>query len=201
MITASVSASTALQCSVSAVGSMIIPTDTKKIAANMSRTGRTRFSISICCPDSATSDPAMKAPSATEYPNESASSAAAKQIPMLATSVVSGCPRRRTARIARGTVRRPNPMSAVRNIASLMAVRRISVGDTAPDREIVVRIVRRKIAIRSSMMSIPNTSSVTRPFTFCSWNAFTMIVVLEIPVIAPAKMLSIRVNPSTWPRR
>ena len=77
----------------------------------------------------------------------------------------------------------------------------MSLGDTAPDREIVVRMARRKIAIRSSMMRIPNTSSVTRPFTFCSWNAFTMIVVLEMPVIAPVKMLSSRVKPSICPRR
>jgi hypothetical protein len=92
-------------------------------------------------------------------------------------------------------------MRAARNIANRIAVTRTSVGDTAPEREIVVRIVRRKIAIRSSMMRIPNTSSVTRPFTFCSWNAFTMIVVLEMPTIAPTKMLSIRVNPSICPTR
>ncbi len=65
-MTVSVSTRTAPQCSASALGSMIIPTDTKKIAANMSRTGRTSFSISASCPDSAISEPAMKAPNATE---------------------------------------------------------------------------------------------------------------------------------------
>ncbi len=92
-------------------------------------------------------------------------------------------------------------MRAVRNIASLSAVVRISVAETAPDRARVVRMVSRKIAIRSSMMRIPKTSSVTRPFTFCSSNALTMIVVLEIPMIAPAKMLSRRVKPSICPTR
>ena len=178
-----------------------MPTDTKKIAANMSRTGRTSLSISASCPDSAISEPAMKAPSATEYPNESASSAAAKQIPMLATSVVSGLPSLCTARIARGTVRMPNPMSGARNIASLTAVIPRSAAVTEPDPAMVVSTVSRKIAIRSSMMRIPKTSSVTRPFTFCSSNALTMIVVLEMPMIAPAKMLSIRVKPSICPTR
>ena len=120
---------------------------------------------------------------------------------MLATSVVSDCPSFCTARIALGTVRIPNPIRAARNTANLIAVRRISVRETAPDRESVVRMVRRKIAIRSSMIRIPKTSSVTRPFTFCSWKAFTMIVVLEIPTIAPAKMLSMRVKPSICPTR
>ena len=162
----------------------------------MSRTGRTRFDISASWPDSAINDPAMKAPSATEYPKESASSAAAKQIPMLATNVVSGLPSRCTARIARGTVRIPNPIKGARNIASLTAVSPSSEAETAPDWAIVVRTVSRKIAIRSSMIRIPKTNSVTRPFTFCSSNALTMMVVLEIPTIAPAKMLSMRENPS-----
>ncbi len=70
--TSATSATTATQCCAMSPGSMSIPTDTKKMAANRSRTGRTRASTSCASPDSATSDPAMKAPSATEYPNSSA---------------------------------------------------------------------------------------------------------------------------------
>ena len=47
-------------------GSISMPTETKKIAANMSRTGWTRCSICFSSPDSATSEPARNAPSATE---------------------------------------------------------------------------------------------------------------------------------------
>ncbi len=47
-------------------GSIAIPTDTKKIATNRSRTGTISCSISFPNPDSATSDPAMNAPNATE---------------------------------------------------------------------------------------------------------------------------------------
>ena len=47
-------------------GSMSMPTETKNTAANKSRTGSSRCSMRAPSPDSATSDPAMKAPSATE---------------------------------------------------------------------------------------------------------------------------------------
>jgi hypothetical protein len=47
-------------------GSISMPTDTKKIAANMSRTDSRACSIALACPDSATSAPPRNAPSATE---------------------------------------------------------------------------------------------------------------------------------------
>ena len=44
-----------------------MPTETKKIAANMSLTGSTSvLDLAVSSPDSATSEPAMNAPSATE---------------------------------------------------------------------------------------------------------------------------------------
>jgi hypothetical protein len=84
---------------------MSMPTDTKKMARNMSRTGFTRCSMLSPWPDSLTSDPARKAPRATEYPAPSATQAMPKQIPMLATSVVSGRPMLATNRMNRGTTR------------------------------------------------------------------------------------------------
>jgi len=90
MTTSTVNTSTASQFSSTNSGSMSMPTDTKKMAANKSRTGSTRWSTLFSCPDSATSDPAKKAPSATEYPKVSARSAEAKQMPTLVTSVSSG---------------------------------------------------------------------------------------------------------------
>ena len=45
---------------------MSMPTETKKIAANMSRTGMSRCSTVCPSPDSEMSMPATKAPSATE---------------------------------------------------------------------------------------------------------------------------------------
>ena len=50
----------------SSAGSISMPTETKNTAANTSRTGWTRCSIACASPDSATSEPAMNAPSATE---------------------------------------------------------------------------------------------------------------------------------------
>jgi hypothetical protein len=60
-----VSAASASQCFPSSYGSTSIPTETKKIAAKMSRTGSIKCSTCTPCPDSATSEPARNAPSAT----------------------------------------------------------------------------------------------------------------------------------------
>ena len=65
-ITTADSTSTAPQCCTTTLGSMSMPTDTKKIATNRSRTGCTSCSTAFSSPDSETSEPAMKAPSATE---------------------------------------------------------------------------------------------------------------------------------------
>ena len=65
-ITATENASTAPQCCTMMAGSMSMPTEMKKIAANMSRTGMIRCSTTFSSPDSAISEPAMNAPSATE---------------------------------------------------------------------------------------------------------------------------------------
>ena len=69
-------------------------------------------------PDSATSEPARNAPSATEYPAQSATSAAVKQNPMLATSVVSGLRSRAMLRIAGGTIRSPTANDPARKASS-----------------------------------------------------------------------------------
>jgi hypothetical protein len=60
------STTTATQCSATRRGSIIMPTETKNTAPNMSRTPTTRCSTRPPSPDSATSEPAMKAPRATE---------------------------------------------------------------------------------------------------------------------------------------
>ena len=64
--TTAVSTSTACRCAQTSRGSISIPTDTKNTAANTSRTGSMRCSMIFAAPDSATSAPARKAPSATE---------------------------------------------------------------------------------------------------------------------------------------
>ena len=71
--------------------------------------------------------------------------------------------------------------------------------DTAVPAETVVRMAIRKIPIRSSMIRTPRTMSVNFPLTFCSSNAFAMMVVLEIAMMAPAYTLSSVVHPNIWP--
>jgi hypothetical protein len=65
-ITTAVTASTAPQCRMTSAGFSSIPTATKNTATNTSRTGCTRCSTTFSSPDSAISEPAMKAPSTTE---------------------------------------------------------------------------------------------------------------------------------------
>ena len=64
--TAPVRATAPCQWRATSLGSISMPTDTKNTAANTSRTGSTRCATCFSSPDSATSDPARKAPSATE---------------------------------------------------------------------------------------------------------------------------------------
>jgi hypothetical protein len=106
---------------------------------------------------------------------------------------------RTTARIVRGTTRRPTPMSPARNVASRAPVTARLEAETAVPVATVVRIAMRKMPMRSSMMSTPKTTSVNRPFTRCSSNAFAMIVVLEIAMTAPANTLSSVVQPRSCP--
>ena len=106
---------------------------------------------------------------------------------------------RTTARIVRGTTRRPTPMSPARNVARRAPVTARLEADTAVPVATVVRIAMRKMPMRSSMMRTPKTISVNRPFTPCSSNAFAMIVVLEIAMTAPANTLSSVVQPRSCP--
>ena len=55
-----------IQCAAIAAGSISMPTDTKKIAANRSRIGSISGAIAWSASASATSAPARNAPSATE---------------------------------------------------------------------------------------------------------------------------------------
>jgi hypothetical protein len=64
--TSTVNAITAPQWATMTLGSSNIPTETKNTAANMSRTGSTSRSSRWRAPESPASDPARKAPSATE---------------------------------------------------------------------------------------------------------------------------------------
>ena len=59
-------------------------------------------------------------------------------------------------------------INPARNTANRMAVIPRLPADTPIPAEIAVSTVNRKIAIRSSMMSTPRTSSVNFPLTRCS---------------------------------
>ena len=128
----------------------------------------------------------MKAPSATEYPKTWASSAEAKQIPTLATSVVSARSSRTAASIRRGTISIPQTRRLARNARSRPPAHASSRAETELPTETVERIASRRMTIRSSTIRMPKTVSVNFPLMLCSENALMMIVVLEMARIAPA---------------
>ena len=118
---------------------------------------------------------------------------------MQATSVVSGLPRRTTARIVRGTIKKPSATSASRKAASRPIVSASAPAESPLPVETAVSAAIRKTAIRSSTIRMPTTSSRSRPPTRCSSNALAMIVVLEMASSAPLKRLSTGVQPNARP--
>ena len=88
----------------------------------------------------------------------------AKQMPMLATSVVSGRSSRTIARIARGTTSRPTATSAdqERDAACPRVASSAGAETPAPRRDRGEHAISR-IAIRSSTISTPTTSSRSSP--------------------------------------
>ena len=180
-------------------GSIAIPTETKKMATKRSRIGVMRCAISSPSPDSATSEPAMKAPNATEYPKRSASNAAPNETPIETTTVVSGLPSARTARINGGIVTRPTAMRTTRKVASCTPVTASSPPESPAPDAIVDRRAMRRMAITSSTIRMPKTVSRTTPVTRCSLKVRATIVVLEIATIAPATSASIDVQPKSVP--
>ena len=176
---------------------MEMPTATKKTAAKKSRSGARSFSIMCRAPDSATSAPMMNAPSATEYPNAVASSAAANASPTVVTSVVSSRRSRATDRTKRGTTSRPMPMSAARNVTSCRTVPPISRRESALPWPSAERAASNRMAIRSSKTRMPKTVSRTTGSIGRSWKARAMIVVDEMATMAPVNTLSTADHPSS----
>ena len=124
-----------------------------------------------------------------------ASNAKAKQIPTVATTVVSARPRRTSARTRRGTTSMPTASSTAKKPASRPTVRARAAASSRAPEAAAVSTARMRIAIRSSAIRIPSTISERVCGTFCSAKALAMMVVLEIASAAPAKRLSKPVQP------
>src|SRR6185437_12432018 len=97
------------------VGSSNNPIATKKIAANMSRTGRTSRTMRSEQRAGATTTPARNAPSATLKPSHTASRQAPKQMPSAVTSSGSSRPRLASQSSSRGSSNKPNTSAAATN--------------------------------------------------------------------------------------
>ena len=121
----------------------------------------------------------------------------AKQMPMLATSVVSARLIRITKCMKRGTTSKPTARSATRNAASRPTVVARAPAERPAPLATAVRTAMSRIAIRSSMRRMPTTSSRSLPPIPCSSKALAMIVVLEMATTAPGNMLSSVVQPKS----
>ena len=145
------------QCSAITCGATIIPTETKKIAPNISLIGVTSFSIRSDSTVSASIDPITNAPSAEENPTPSAKATMARQSPMLTMSRTSSLMYFFAFLRRVGMRYIPTRNQSMRKKASFARLYSISppanLFDTASDD----RRTMSRIAIMSSIMMVPNT--------------------------------------------
>ena len=112
--------------------------------------------------------------------------------------MVSSRPSLTTSRTSRGTTSMPTASSADQEGRQLADGPGQRARPTARrPRPAAVSTASSRMAIRSSTIRMPKTSSATLPLTFCSSNALTMMVVLEMAIIAPANRLSSAVQPNS----
>jgi hypothetical protein len=104
-------------------------------------------------------------------------------------------------RISRGTTSSPTTSISASSPPRRPAMCASSPADNPAPEASAVSTASKRIATRSSTTRMPNTTSVMRPFTPCSSNALTMIVVDEIATSAPANRLSWRCHPMARPTR
>lgn len=172
-----------------------MPVATKKMAAKTSRSGRISRSTRRPAPDSATSSPPRKAPSATENPARPASDDMRNAKPTMLTSMVSGLRRPMMARAARGT--RASPATRKRTSSP---TRRPTTAARAPPlspspEAAAVSSAMMSIAPRSSNSVSWKTVSRSSGSTGCSSSTLAMTMVLDAATAPPKKRLPIGLQP------
>lgn len=177
-------------------GSTVMPMDTKKIAANVSRRGLARCSTISPLPDSATSVPAKNAPSATEKPAASAARARPKQSPMQTTTRSSVLRRPTTKRTSRGTTKRPTMRMSPSTSASFPITPPIASALSPSPAATAVSTAASTIASTSWITSMLMTCSRTSGPGSRSSKTFDTSMVLEMAIDAPRKIAAFVSQPS-----
>ena len=114
---------------------------------------------------------------------------------------ISARPRRTTSRISRGTTSMPPTSMTARKPSRRKVVRPRNPADTAPPLVTAVSTARSRMAIRSSATSTENATSLRRPRMPLSAKVLAIMVVLEMAQMAPTKMLSVLLQPSSLPEK
>ena len=199
-ITTTVISNIGNQYSTSMAGSIIIPTETKKIAPKRSFTGLMRCSMFSASMVSARMDPMTKAPSAEENPAFTASRTMPRQSPSDTTNKVS--PLSHCFVFFRKVGIRNIPVidQKTRKAISLRMLSTISIPSKCLLTANVESNTMRTTAKRSSTTRIPKTTPakrwLRRPI---SSNALKMMVVDDIESIPPRKRLFMCPHPSDNP--
>lgn len=173
------------------------PTETKKIAANMSFIGLARiFEISADF-DSATSTPARKAPIPTDSPTRLDNKAYPKHKPKTESKRISLCPELATLSINLGIVLAPIVRVPIINNAAITLIVIMLAYETSPTRTMDCKEAIRITAIMSSTINIPRTRIEDSFLIFpISSRILIIIAVLLIDSAAAMKSESIKLSPN-----
>jgi len=176
--------------------SISAPTDTKKIATNMSFMGLDRIFETSEDLDSATKTPAKNAPMATESPTTFAKSAYPKQTPRTLSSKISLFCALATLSIKGGITRLPIVNVPIKSPLATSTTKATVSMETVPTKPTDSRDAIRITAITSSTIKIPKTSMDDSFFIFPeSCKILIIIAVLLIDNAAAINNESIKFRP------
>lgn len=190
------------QFSTTIVGSMSIPTETKKMAPKKSLMGLVTLSMFSRAMVSASMDPMMNAPSSADRSTLVANTTMPRHIPSDTTRSVSSLSQRFILFRKVGTRKMPQTSQTTMKNTSLPRLRSMS----APPKCLLTAIVPRntitRMAKRSSKMSMPKTTSVKCfPLYLGSSKPFTMMVVDDRQSMHPRMRLLDCPHPIHVPKR
>ncbi len=179
-----------LQCWDITVGLTIIPTEIKNTAPNRSLTGEMRRSMRSASIVPARMEPMTKAPNAAENPELIENSTIAKHNPIAMINICSSLMYRLKRLNSVGIMKMPTVNHMIKKKESLRMLLTISPPLTLLFRAIEDSITIITTANRSSTMSTAKVMGTNRRWRmFRSVNALMMMVVDDIDIMPPRKML------------
>ena len=189
-------------CATITAGSTIIPTEMKNTAPKRSLTGVMMRSMRSASTVPANIEPITKAPSASEKPDLTENTAMRKQRPMAIISIISSVRKLRKRLKSEGSRNTPTVNHITKKNDNLSTLRSISPLSTVLLMATLESTTIMTTAKRSSTMSTAKIIGTKRRCRiFRSVSAFNMMVVDDMEIMPPRKMLSTAAKPSSLPTR